>query len=831
MKLVLLLTKKLNIFKFVIQCRTFIHYLIPLAMFIGCDLSAQFIVPFAYWKQGRRLSLQCESGCYPTPNTPFTSAQYYVPVGYTATLRAISLSNPSGDNFCFGPVGGGCVNNAFTVGVYPLACPGSGNSSIDGSSDPLTADYVPTTVGSDICNLTDYGEANTMASATMTTFNPVLITSPVTSQASPWNMCVTQTKAMTGTGGLGTLAWSIASGPGSLAPATGTSSTYTANATPGSVTIQLIDPTTSMIANAYISVSNTMTMTPSTTTLGVAINSQTKMHYPASTGYTRTANLAFVSNCGVQNYSAACTGGDSTVTPTAGIANGVSVFYTPATTGSTSTFTMSDSAGSPQTVTRTIQNLVPVNVVSGWGYHACVTYSHSSFAAGTYKLKCWGSNAYGETGNGATIAVGKNATDLGYGLQFVKNTGSAGAEMLVKDVAVGIYHSCAILSDNTVKCWGRNNYGQLGYDNLTNSTSPSASTVNVGAGTPSKIYAGAFKTCVIFTDNRVKCWGRNVGDLGQDNTINYGSDATTSSMAGLGYISIAGSFLTAQKIVITENATCALTNAAFVPGASKVYCWGYGNNTTCNFGTLPDTNYCGELGRGTQNANWGDGTNLMSALTPVNLSVTGSEVVIDIAAGRKHICAIIAPNAVATTGQPICWGRNNRGQLGINSTTSIGTTGTPTTRVAGVTTAASLSLGAEVSCVIMATGDGKCWGRGGYGQLLGSNNSSYTLNLSDDASPGIAGLINMSIGTGLTFKKMAAGYAWSCGILNNDFMKCWGAQFCGTGTNTVNSGCLMSGVSISLSTTNPVASPNMMNGRYIGDNVNEVGDLLLYVNH
>lgn len=812
-----------------VKCGTWRKLFLAFLFLFAIEAGAQVFIPMAFWKPGKQLSLWCESGCYPTPATPFGAALYYVPLGYTVTLSAVSLSNPTGIDYCFGPVNGTCT----TAPVYPLVCPGTATSTIDGSAVPDQAAYTPTTIGTDTCNVTDYAEAQATASASVQSFNPVKITSPVTTLASPWNMCVTQTKAMTGTGGLGTLTWSVSSGLGSVSPTTGTSSTYTASATPGSVVIQLIDSTTSMIANAYINVSNTMSMTPVATTVSAVINSQTSMHYPGSTGYTFTANLSFTANCGLANYTAACAGGNSSVSPTSGIANNGNVAYTPATTGSTSTITMTDSSVIPQSASRTVQNLVPVKVVSGWGYHNCVTYSHSSFAAGTYKLKCWGSNAFGETGNGATAALGINTTDLGFGLPLVKNTGTIGTDMLVKDVAVGLYHTCVILSDDTVKCWGRSNYGQLGYDNLTTLTSPPAAVVNVGAGTPLSIYAGAFKTCVVFSDNRVKCWGRNSGgDLGQNNTINYGSDATTSSMTGLGYISIGGSFLTVQKLALTETVTCALTASTFAPGPFKVYCWGYGNSNNCAFGAMPDTNYCGELGRGTQNANWGDGTNLMSALTAVNLGLTGSELAIDISSGRKHICALIGANNLATSGQPICWGRNSKGQLGIDTNVEVGNSSTPVTRVAGVTTAISVNLGAEISCAILASGDARCWGRGNLGQLLGSNSVlGYNQNVGDSGPRSISNLTNMSIGTALTFKKLSAGYGWSCAILNNDFIKCWGAQYCGTGTNTINSGCLLSGISATLSASNPVASPNMMTGKYIGDHVNEVGDLLLYVNH
>ena len=796
---------------------------------------SQVFVPMAFWKPQRQLSLQCKLGCYPTPTTQFQSNLYYIPVNSLATLIGVSQSNPSAYDFCFGPTNaGGCQAGAFGAGIYPLNCVGAGAGGIDGSNVPDEADYAaPATVTTDTCHVTDYNEAMVQATANIQTFNPVVVTSPVTSSSSPLNLCVGQTQAINATGGLGTLNWSVTLGAGSVSPLTGVSTTYTAPVTPSTVQVQVQDSTTQMSVLTYINVINTIDMSP-VGTIETPINNSTLLHYPATSGITYTANLSFAANCGLQNYTASTSGG-STVSPTAGITNNQIVRYTPAPTTGTSTVTFTDSTTpTAQTASRTVYNLLPVDITSNWGYHFCVKYSHSTYAAGTYKVKCWGRNANGQLGYGSTTAKGIAATDLGTGLFFVKDTGTTGADMMVKDISAGLNHTCAILSNDTVKCWGSNTYGQLGYDNMTQLTSPSAAAVNIGAGIPKKLYASGFKTCLIFSDDRLKCWGRNArGELGQDNTLNYGSDNAAASMANLNYVSVAGANITVLSVAGSENATCVLTTGSFAPGTQKVYCWGYGNNATCGFGTMPDTNYCGELGRATINANWGDGTNLMSVLTPVNLGLTGSEVVIDIAAGRKHICAIIAPNSVSMTGTPICWGRNSRGQLGIDSTTTIGDTETPTTRVSSITTASKMSLAGEATCALLSTGNAKCWGRGGRGQLLGSNNvggGGYTVNLGDDGTPLISAIANINLGTGLTSKIIATSYEASCSILNNDFIKCWGAHYCGTGTNTTSQGCLMGGQATVVN-TNPVAAPNMMNSRYIGDHANEVGNLLPFVNH
>jgi hypothetical protein len=303
-------------------------------------------------------------------------------------------------------------------------------------------------------------------------------------------------------------------------------------------------------------------------------------------------------------------------------------------------------------------------------------------------------------------------------------------------------------------------------------------------------------------------------------------------MSGLGYISIAGSQALVARVAGSLNNTCVLTTASFTPGAQRIYCWGLGDSAG-NACSNTSNRYCGELGKATDNENWGNGSRLMSDLTPVNIGLTGPEVPIDIAAGFKHICAIIAANSVAVSGVPICWGYNSNGQVGIDNTNTIGEDETPTTRAA-VSNVKRLEMMGRSSCGIITDDTIKCWGRGTNGQLLGSNNTGttgggYNVHMGDDGNPNVSEAVAASFGTGLTVKVLGLGYYYGCAILSNDFMKCWGAQYCGTGTNTTNNGCLMSGISATLD--NNAGSPTMMDSRYIGDASTEVGNSLPYVNH
>ena len=93
---------------------------------------------------------------------------------------------------------------------------------------------------------------------------------------------------------------------------------------------------------------------------------------------------------------------------------------------------------------------------------------------------------------------------------------------------------CALLDNASVKCWGSNNSGQFGMDTGRDITTfPSLSMaqltgINLGTGrTATAIAAGYFHSCAVLDNASVKCWGRNnYGQLGIDNTTNMGDNSS-----------------------------------------------------------------------------------------------------------------------------------------------------------------------------------------------------------------------------------------------------------------------------------------------------------------
>lgn len=142
---------------------------------------------------------------------------------------------------------------------------------------------------------------------------------------------------------------------------------------------------------------------------------------------------------------------------------------------------------------------VGVSAVVNGGVHTCAITS----AGG---VKCWGSNASGQLGDGSNNSQQNTPVNVN------------GLASGVMAIAAGASFTCALTSAGGVKCWGLNSSGQLGDNSLFNRASPvdvQGLTANVAG-----ITAGSNHTCALLKSGGMKCWGSNAnGQLGDNSTI------------------------------------------------------------------------------------------------------------------------------------------------------------------------------------------------------------------------------------------------------------------------------------------------------------------------
>lgn len=154
---------------------------------------------------------------------------------------------------------------------------------------------------------------------------------------------------------------------------------------------------------------------------------------------------------------------------------------------------------------------------SGPIYHAvCARLDDGS-------VKCWGNNGIGILGTGSSAS---RATPASQGIDF-------GVGRTVSSFHVGLWSQCAILDDDSLRCWGDNRNGQLGYGDTTTRGAPGPA-VNVGPGrVASEVSVGMFYTCALLDDGSVRCWGPNTyGQLGNGDTTARTAPRSTSIALG-----------------------------------------------------------------------------------------------------------------------------------------------------------------------------------------------------------------------------------------------------------------------------------------------------------
>ncbi|MFP5363580.1 MAG: hypothetical protein ACLGI5_12725 [Thermoleophilia bacterium] len=377
----------------------------------------------------------------------------------------------------------------------------------------------------------------------------------------------------------------------------------------------------------------------------------------------------------------------------------------------------------------------PGFVAAGWldagRYHTCAVVPVGD-------LRCWGYGGDGSLGYANTATIGDDETPASAGPVDV------GAGRSVQAVSAGTVHTCALLDDGAVRCWGFGGNGRLGYGNLNDvgedEPPAAAGPVDLGPGRSAKVIsAGRAHTCAVLDDDSVRCWGFNFdGRLGYGFTDSIGDDEAPGSVAPVRL----GPDRTAATITSGDSHTCAILDDG------NVRCWGLGTQ--------------GQLGYGSVGMVGDDET--PDLIGPVDLGAGRTAVAI--AAGDFHNCAILDDGAVR------CWGYGGNGRLGYAGTDSIGDDETPGSvgpvALGPGRTARAITAGDHHSCALLDDGSVRCWGQSESGQLGYGNRDA----IGDDETPASAGPVDL--GAGRTAVALAAGGNHTCARLDDDSVRCWG---------------------------------------------------------
>ena len=223
-------------------------------------------------------------------------------------------------------------------------------------------------------------------------------------------------------------------------------------------------------------------------------------------------------------------------------------------------------------------------------------------------ITCWGSDGHGQLGNGATTTG-----DIDTPPDTIELPGGATATA----IAAGAAHTCALLNDGNITCWGYDDDGELGngVGNDPIDAPPTPITLPVGA-TATAITAGYAHTCALLNDGNITCWGSDwAGQLGNGTAGNENIDDIEALIT-------LPNGATATAITAGEYHTCALLNDG------NITCWG--------------SDWDGQLGNGATTGN--------IDTPPAAITLPNSATTTAIAAGDYHTCALLNDGTIT------CWG-------------------------------------------------------------------------------------------------------------------------------------------------------------------------------
>ena len=354
------------------------------------------------------------------------------------------------------------------------------------------------------------------------------------------------------------------------------------------------------------------------------------------------------------------------------------------------------------------------------GNHACAIDEDGTLA-------CWGRNDDGQLGVSTTDNDVCPVNNTNYDCIRAPVEVDLGTGRSAKMVSLGhVNHTCAILDNGSLLCWGSTALGKLGIG-TTNLSDVRPTGVNLGGRSATGVSLGESHTCALLDDKSVKCWGSNgYGQLGTGNTTNSNTPVSVTFADNKSAVEVSAGIAH----------TCAILDD------NSLVCWGHNGN--------------GRLGVTGSND---DCAGTVCMKTPTTVDLGEGRTALAVGLGEVHTCALLDDGSVK------CWGANAGGELGDGSTTG---RNTPVGVGLGASrTAVALTVGIYHSCAILDNEQTKCWGRAGYGAI----GDGYQYNRANPT--------NVNVGSGRVAKEIYVGRSNTCAVLDDNSVVCWGANYFG----------------------------------------------------
>lgn len=329
------------------------------------------------------------------------------------------------------------------------------------------------------------------------------------------------------------------------------------------------------------------------------------------------------------------------------------------------------------------------------------------------RVACWGNDLYGQVAK-------DNSSNF-----FTKPTSLDNIGGTIKEISNGLNFSCAIYSDDKIKCWGSGTGGRLGNDDANNNPSNNpVGVVGLPTGVPRQIVSGNSHSCALY-ESSIYCWGFNgSGQLGN------GSFSNSNKAVQVLNININNKPI---QITAGKSFTCALFEN------KTAQCWGLNADGALGDGSFDNSSIPKIVG------------------TPL-------QGIKQLSSGSFHTCALLDNNTVN------CWGWNGENQLGIGSnfpSRNSSPRAVPTANLSGVS---QISAGERHTCAVLQDGRARCWGGNAFGQLGNNTKNAASLPVAVNSSAGVE--LNDA-------KIISANLSSTCLITKSNVLKCWGSNSVG----------------------------------------------------